>query len=578
MRIPRMQFLLPRFGRRFFPVVLTQALLLTLAASSGGRAEEPPVFAISNARIVTLSGPPIEKGTVVVRNGVIAAVGALVEIPGDARLIDCTGMNVYPGIIDALSDVGIEEARPQTSSSPPAPRVPGAPPSEAAAQQPAQSPDERQGLTPYRQAAEMLNPANRKIEAARNAGITTALVVPRGGIFPGQSSLVNLSGGEPGHMIVKTPVAFHIMLTGGRGFGGNFPGSLMGAFAFVKQTLLDAGQYAAAWSVYNANPGVARPDFSRALESLQPLVNRQSRAVLTADNPVDIQRALDLAEAYKFDLILAGAAESAKIAPALKERNIPVLLSVKFPEKERDADPEAKEELRELRRRVEAPANAAALNRAGVRFAFQSGDTANPKDFIRNVGKAVEAGLDKDAALRALTINAAEILGVADRMGSVEKNKTANLIVTTGDIFDPATKIKLVFIDGRKFEITEPAKGQDAKPASDNSESVAGTWSLTVNSPQGAVSVTMTLQQSGPSVSGTVSSPIGDATIENGDFTGGKLTFRTTVGGMNVSFSGTVRGSSIAGTMNVSDMGTMECTGTRSPRVMSDERVAGYEN
>jgi imidazolonepropionase-like amidohydrolase len=232
----------------------------------------------------------------------------------------------------------------------------------------------------------------------------------------------------------------------------------MGIIAFVKQTLLDAGHYGTAWSIYNANPGVVRPEYSRALESLQPLIKKESRVVLSADNPTEIQRILDLVDAFKLNLILSGGAEAKGIAAVLRERSIPVLLSVKYPERDREADPEMKDELDVLRRRVEAPANAAALAKAGVKFAFQSGDTANPKDFIRNVGKAVEAGLDKETALRALTLTPAEILGVSDRLGSIEKNKTANLIITTGDIFDAKTKVKIAFVDGRKFGISEPAE------------------------------------------------------------------------------------------------------------------------
>ncbi len=441
--------------------------LLVLAMMPAAIAEEPAVFAVTNARIVPVSGPPIENGTVVIRNGIIEAVGVDITVPGDARIIDATGMTVYPGLIDALSDIGLEEAQaqpPTPSRAAPSPRPPSTT-TPAAAQQPRQSPEERQGLTPYRQASDLINPANKKIESARAAGITTALVAPRRGIFPGQSSLVNLSEGEIGQMVVKTPVAFHINLAVSRGFGGGYPGSPMGVFAFVKQTLLDADQYGIAWSIYDANPGAARPQYSRALEALQPVVKQQMKVVLPGDDPTQIRRVLDLAAAYRLNLILSGAAEAAGTASVLKERGIPVLLSVKYPEKERDGDPEFREELNDLRRRIEAPANGAALAKAGVKFAFQSGDMANPKDFIRNVGKAVDAGLDRDAALRALTLAPAEILGVADRYGSIEQHKAANLVLATGDIFKSDTRVKVVFIDGRRFEIpeTEPPRRSDGE-------------------------------------------------------------------------------------------------------------------
>ncbi len=440
---------------------------LALAMAQAAIAEEPAVFAVTKARIVTVSGPPIEKGTVVIRNGIIEAVGVDIDIPGDARIIDATGMTVYPGLIDALSDIGLEEAQAQPaapSRATPSPRPPSTT-TPAAAQQPSQSPEERQGLTPYRQASDLINPAHKKVESARAAGVTTALVAPRRGIFPGLSSLVSLSGGDIGEMVVKTPVAFHINLAATRGFGGGYPGSPMGVFAFVKQTLLDADHYGIAWSIYDANPGAERPQYSRVLAALQPVVKQQMKVVLPGDDPTRIRRVLDLAAAYRLDMILSGGAEAAGIASLLKERGIPVLLSVKYPEKERDGDPELREELNDLRRRIEAPANAAALARAGVKFAFQSGDMANPKDFIRNVGKAVEAGLDRDAALRALTLAPAEILGVADRYGSIDRHKAANLVLATGDIFKSETRVKVVFIDGRRFEIpeTEPPRRSDGE-------------------------------------------------------------------------------------------------------------------
>ena len=579
MEIMHVHVLPPRTSCLLVPAL---SVVLLLAMAPVAHTDEPPVFAISNARIVTVAGPPVEKGTIILRNGIIEAVGAGIAIPGDARVIDGTGMTVYPGLIDALSDAGLEETRPQT---PPATtRPPGAPsPAAPAAQQSTQSPDERQGLTPYRQAVEMINPAHRKIEAARAAGITTALVAPRGGIFTGQGSLINLSGGDLGRMVIKTPVAFHIqMASASGGFARDYPGSLMGIIAFVKQTLLDAGHYGTSWTIYNANPGSMRPLYSRALDSLQPLIRRESRVVLSADDPTEIRRALDLAGQFKLDLILSGGAEAKGIAAVLKERNIPVLLSVKYPERDRDPDPEMKDELEVLRRRVEAPANAAALAKAGVKFAFQSGDMADPKDFIRNVGRAVEAGLNKDTALRALTLTPAEIFGVSDRLGSIEKNKTANLIVTTGDIFDAKTKVKIAFVDGRKFDIAEPveppARGTEDGAQGGESSEVAGTWTLTVDSPQGAVSASMILQQAGSVVTGTVSSYMGEMKIENGTFSGGKLAFRVTVNTMSISFSGTVQGARITGTIDAGPMGTMECTGSKKPGGSFAEEEAGHEN
>ena len=555
MRIPGM----PRYTGLVSPAIVSAAILLVLSlflAPERVAGGEPPVYAVINAKIVTVAGQTIESGSVVVRNGIIESVGTGVPVPADARIIDAKGMTVYPGLIDALSDAGLEE--------------PAAGPAQSTATPPSLSADEKQGLTPYLQAADILNPASRRIEAARAAGITTALVIPRRGFFQGQSSLINLGGNRVGEMVVKTPVFMHIGFGDRRGMGAGYPGSLMGVLAFVKQTLLDAQNYEAAWNTYSTNPGMPRPEYSRALQSLVPAVKQQIAVVLPGDTPAQIRRALDLAAGYKLRMILAGGAESGKIAPVLRELNVPVLLSVRFPERDRDVDPSSEEELSVLRRRVEAPSHAVALANAGVRFAFQSDAMSNPGDLIRNVAKTVEAGLDRTAALRSLTLTPAEIFGVADKLGSIEKGKCANLVLATGDIFDVRTRIRVVFVDGRMFEIQEsqPAKQGPAEPA--GASNAAGTWVLRVNSPQGPLEVTLKLQQFGTDITGTLTSPFGTVDISEGTISGTELRFKANInpsgtGNFIVSFTAILEGAALKGSADAGIMGRMEFTGSKSP-------------
>jgi hypothetical protein len=401
-------------------------------------------------------------------------------------------------------------------------------------------------------------------------------VAPRSGFFAGQSSIVNLTGGSLNRMVVKTPVAYHINLSQARGFGRTYPGSLMGVFAFVKQTLMDAQRYDAIWTQYKATPGVSRPEYSRALEALQPVVKRQMPVVLPGNTPVEIERALAVADAFKLSVMLSGCMEAGPVAALLRQKNIPVLLSVKYPEAPpRDGDPEAKEELNTLRRRLDAPANAAALAKAGVRFAFISDDTANPSDFVRNVGKAVEAGLDRQVALRALTLTSAEILGIADRLGSIEKNKTANLILTTGDIFATGTQVRYAFVDGQRFEIPEtpaerPAGGAGGRATPPGAVDPSGTWNIVVNSPQGPMDVTLTIKQSGDTITGTLSSMMGETNIYQGTVSGNRISFKITFSppgmeSMEVLFTGTIQGTQITGTTSVGDMGSFDFTGSKRP-------------
>ena len=246
-------------------------------------------YAITNARIVTVSGAPIERGTVVVRDGLIAAVGANVTAPADARLIDGTGLTVYPGLIDSSTSLGI----PQPSPSPPS-TSPAAAPAEASAQFRAQTSTtvalnstQPPGLQPEVLVEDFLRPGGEQIEAARNAGITTALTAPRQGIWMGQSALINLAGDTAQQMIVRSPVALHVGFTPLR--TGGYPTSLMGVFAVLRQMLLDAGRYREMQQAYERSPrGTRRPDQDRSLAALLPVLDGAMPVVMYADREREI--------------------------------------------------------------------------------------------------------------------------------------------------------------------------------------------------------------------------------------------------------------------------------------------------
>jgi imidazolonepropionase-like amidohydrolase len=424
-------------------------------------------YAITNARIVTVSGPVIESGTVIIRDGLIAVVGASVTPPPDARIIDGTGLTVYPGIIDASSTLGI----PRPSPSPAAGGGGGGggfavlfgqnAPS-------ATSPNSTQlpGMQPEILASDIIRPGGTEIEAARNAGITTAQTAPRGNVFLGQSAVINLAGDTPQQMIVRSPVALYIGLAPIG--GGQYPGSLMGVFSSVKQALLDARRYREANEIYDRNPrGLKRPGQDKSLAALLPVLAGRMPVVMQAEREREIDRALDLAREFNVQLIINGGLEADHVAARLKAMSVPVLLSLNFPRRTAAASPEAEPEtLRVLRERVEAPKTAGRLATAGVRFAFQSGGMTSISDYLTNAAKAVDGGLSHDDAVRALTLGPAEILGVASQLGSIEVGKIANLTITRGDILDRTRRITHVFIDGRPVELRPAAADRGAgRPA-----------------------------------------------------------------------------------------------------------------
>jgi imidazolonepropionase-like amidohydrolase len=434
-------------------------------------AQQHPAVAIRNAKIVTVSGPVIAKGTVVVRNGLIEAVGENVQAPADAMVIEGEGLTVYPGLIDALSTWGQPGAAPAataatgrggrgtttTTTVTPALAV------SATVTAPSRGPEDRPQTTSWVKIADEVSGSDRRIETVRSAGFTTAVTFPTRGIFAGQGAVIDLISSEkPGEMVVASPMGQYISIgrSGfGGGMGGGFPSALMGYIAYVRQIYLDAEHYKLVKEAYAKDPrGMTRPDYDRALEG----VLDSPRILLPANRMVEIDRMLRLAADLKQPTILYGGRETYRpeAAALLKKSNTSLLLSLHWPEKARDTDPEDVDSMRTLETRDKAALAPGVLAKAGVHWAFYSDGLDQPRDLQRAVKKAIDAGLSREDALRALTLSPAEIYGVQDRVGSIEKGKIGNLVVTRGDIFDDRTKVEAIIVDGRKY-----APAADASPS-----------------------------------------------------------------------------------------------------------------
>jgi len=418
-------------------------------------AETPSALAIRNARVVTVAGPTFDRATVVVRDGLIEAVGPNVNPPPGSWVIEAQGLTVYPGLIDALSTLGLPQpaygAAPTTvvgaGAQPPTPGV-----TITTQPPPARGPEDRPSTTSWLMAADLVQPSDRRIEMFRSAGFTTAVAFPTRGIFAGQGSVINLAGEKPGQLVVASPVGQYVSLMSGS--FGSFPGSLMGVIAYIRQVELDAMHYQAVKAAYSKNPrGMARPEYDRALDG----VLASPRLLLPANRAVEITRMIAFGKELKQPYVLYGMVEAYRAADDLKAAGIPVLVNLRWPERPRDADPELVETYRVLEARDKAPSSPATLEKAGVKFALYSGGIERPRDLMRAVKRAIDAGLPSEAAVRAMTLNAAEIFGVADRLGSIEKGKIANLVVVKGDLFQDNTEVKYIIIDGAKYEpVPEP--------------------------------------------------------------------------------------------------------------------------
>ena len=533
------------------------------AHAQGG---EPQFFAIRGAKVFPVSGPPIEGATVVISRGIITAIGKDAAIPPEAWVTDGKGLHVYPGLVDAFSDVGIPAA-------PPASGEGGGP--RRGAQEQARGPQDRPASTPWRSGAEEVSLSDKRVETWRSGGFTTVICAPKGGFFPGQAAVLSLAGERAGDLVVKTPVAIPLSFQASGGFGGGFPDSLLGILSYIHQVWLDTDWSVKAQAMYEKNPrGVARPRYDRTEAALAEALEDHALVLVPANNRVQLRRALELIERWQVSGGIYGGQMGYEVAPEIAAKKVPVLVDLKWPEAEKDADPEAKPSLRTLRFRDRAPSTPEAFAKAGVKFAFYSGGISAPKDILKAAKKSIDAGLASDAALRAFTLSPAEIFGVADRLGSIENGKIANLVVTDGDLFEEKTKIKMVFVDGRRFEVHEPEKPKDP-PKGD----ITGKWKLSYNTPEGAEESTadLTMDKDG-TITGSLTSHRGTANIISGYLSGDKFSFTINIvldqGATDVTFTGTFDGTSLKGSIAVMGM-SLDFTGVKPGNASADTTVQG---
>jgi len=391
-------------------------------------------YVIRNAHIVTVSGAEIDNGTIVISGGKIAAVGADVSAPAGAKEIDGKGLTVYPGMIDLGTNMGLIEI--PTG-------VPG-------------SVDDQElgDMNPNVAAVWSVNPHSTHIAVTRVGGVTNALSLPSGGIISGQGAFLNLFGSSPREMALVPEavlmVEFPRIGGGGFGFGG---GGNISPEAItqrdrrieeLRKIFRDAEAYGRAQDAYRKDPkSVQRPVTDLKLAALVPYARGERPVIFRAEREREIRAAIRFAEELKLKPIIIGASEGWKVATFLKEKNVPVILdgTLNLPLREDDAYDSLYE-------------NASKLQAAGVRFCISTGDSgAHVRDLPFNAGMAAAFGLPKAEALKSVTLYPAQILGVADRLGSIEPGKIANIVITDGDLLEARTNVRYLFIGGRQLPL-----------------------------------------------------------------------------------------------------------------------------
>src|SRR6266516_259390 len=285
-----MRSVLERIGFSSLIGLIASASLLVTTPSCFAQGGEPQYFAIRSVRVVPVSGPPMEDATIVVARGVIVAVAKDATIPADAWVIEGKGLTVYPGLLDALTDVGL----------PPAPPLPAAEGTPRRIGEAPRGPEDRPNSTPWRSSADELSLSDKRIETWRSAGFTTVVSAPKTGFFPGQATVLDLAGERPGDLVVKSPVAIPLSLQPSEGFRGGFPNSIMGVLAYVHQVWLDTSWSAKAQAIYEKNPrGVERPRYDHTEAALAEALEDRALVLIPANNSVQLRRALELFDRWR---------------------------------------------------------------------------------------------------------------------------------------------------------------------------------------------------------------------------------------------------------------------------------------
>lgn len=512
------------------------------------RADAPGVYAITGGTVHTVSGADIPNGTVIVRNGLIEAVAANVAVPPDAAVIDAKGQHVYPGLFDAQTSVGFPSMRPVGRR-----RGPNltARPDEAALPE----------TSAAFEAVRNVKLSDDDIDAERGAGVTTIVTAPSFGIFNGQSVILNLNEGSPESRVIRAPASTQISFNPRPAW--TYPDSLMGVVAYVRQTFLDAQQQVAAHDVYDKNPaGNRRPDDSPAIDPLAAALRRDVPVVFVADTDLMMHRAQAIAREFNLRPIYAGVRQGYRIADELKAAGTPVLVSVKWPVAPANESDREDQPLRVIRDRQLAPTTPSVLAKSGVAFALVSG-TGKAGDYIPGIRKAIDNGLSADDALRATTLWPARIYGVDRQLGSLERGKIANIVITDKPLFAKGAKVQRELVDGREIRLPAEETREGASAASP----IDGGWDLTVRSSKGDVALHLTLHLDGQSLSGTYSGDRGSGDVRGGSFDGTNVEFTISVKNEGETgdwvFRGSLSGDSLSGTVTT-NLGTFPFTGRRS--------------
>ncbi|HTH56473.1 MAG TPA: amidohydrolase family protein [Cyclobacteriaceae bacterium] len=536
-------------------------------------------YALTNATIIQAPGRKIEKGTVVMKDGLITAVGTNISIPADAITIKGDSLYVYAGFIDGLSRAGVTKPKEEKQEKP---KDPGNPPAE------------RAGITPQNDVRNWLNPNDKSLEELRNLGFTVSQVVPYGNFLPGSGAIVLLGGKSSDDMVLVNNSALYSELSGA--MGGVYPGTVMAVMAKWRELYKNASLNKSYAATYASNKnGITRPVSDRILEAFYPVIDQRMPVLFKSERVMETQRVFTLKNDLGFKLTIADVKEGWPIINKIKSSDARVFLSLDLPDdakkddkkddkkgakkdstktdakksdvkKEKTSFDLEKESLEKRKKESIGlyTSQASAFNKAGIEFGF-SAASAKTKDIQANLRRMITAGLSEDAALAALTTSPAKLLNLSDRLGTVDKGMMANLVVSDKPYFNEKAKVRYVFVDGTLYKIEAPkdAKKTDAKPAV-----ARGTWTYTTKTSQGSGGGKIVIKEDNGTYSGKITPSAGkDADLKSVIVDGASLSFSyDSNSGGKVDVSVKIEGDSFDGKVSAGQDGNYSIKATRDPK------------
>ncbi len=479
-----------KFYRSFLIYIFSGTFLGLYAQNSDAPKPLSNTFFFKNCFVVKQPGVILSGQNVVIKDGLIAEIGANTLPPFDAQMVKSDSMYIYAGFIDGYSNTGI--VKPENKE-------------RAKINDPGNPPNDLAGITPQIKAIDHFKPSEKSVSDMRSSGVCLSNVVPRGLMLPGSGDLILLSDGPQEKMLLKNSTGQNFQLEPMR---GGFPSTSIGVIAKFRELFRNANLAGSHDEKFKLNgAGLSRPDYSKELVALYPVTTQKLPLYFKAQKTKDVHKALTLQNELGFDLILSDVKQGWHYVDQIKKTNCKILISLELPEDEKkdikkdslkdvkndslkvtnkkmetskDKNPE-KDNFDQVREKSlkEYLTQAAIFEKAGIAFGFSFLD-AKTSDVKKNIRKMIENGLSEKAALAALTINPAQILGVSHLVGTVEKGKIANLVITNKPYFEEKSTISYVFVDGKKFDYTEKPK-KDNKPSEPGK--FTGKWSYVVEIP-----------------------------------------------------------------------------------------------